>query len=102
MTEDEKEALNNLAKKKNFSGITLPSGNDGDLADPNAEPANQYFVPLIWATSLVSRARKENRIKDDFAAKTLTDVRIQQPVFVYIHRDPRRGFYTPSRIKMST
>lgn len=36
--------------------------------------ANKYFVPLIWAASIVSRARKEGRIKDDFAVKTLIDV----------------------------
>ena len=38
-------------------------------------PHNKYFVPLAWATSLVGRSRKENRIKDDFAVKTLIDVR---------------------------
>jgi hypothetical protein len=37
-------------------------------------PHNKYFIPLAWATSLVTRARKEARIKDDFAVKTLIDV----------------------------
>lgn len=36
--------------------------------------SNKYFVPLVWAASLVTRARKEGRIKDDFAVKTLIDV----------------------------
>lgn len=37
---------------------------------------NKYFVPLAWATSIVTRARKEGRIKDDFGVKTLNDVRL--------------------------
>ncbi len=35
---------------------------------------NKYWVPLVWSTSLVTRARRENKIKDDFAVKTLVDV----------------------------
>lgn len=35
---------------------------------------NKFFVPLIWASALVARARKEGRINDDFAVKTLIDV----------------------------
>ncbi len=37
-------------------------------------PHNKYFIPLAWATSLIKRARKEGKIKDDFAVKTLIDV----------------------------
>ncbi|KAI0240529.1 Bestrophin-2 [Lamellibrachia satsuma] len=36
-------------------------------------PHNKYFIPLVWATSLVARARKEGRIRDDFAVKTIID-----------------------------
>ncbi|XP_064628250.1 bestrophin-2-like isoform X2 [Lineus longissimus] len=36
-------------------------------------PHSKYFVPIVWATSLVSRARKEGLIKDDFAVKTIID-----------------------------
>jgi hypothetical protein len=39
-------------------------------------PYNRFFMPLVWATTLVTRARKEGRIKDDFAVKTLVDVSI--------------------------
>lgn len=35
---------------------------------------NKFYIPMIWATSLVVRARKENRIRDDFALKTMLDV----------------------------
>lgn len=30
-------------------------------------------MPLVWAGGVVTRAKKENRIKDDFALKTLID-----------------------------
>ena len=53
MLENEKEVLENMADK---------------------EKTNLYFVPLVWASSLVNRARKEGRIKDDFSVKTLIDV----------------------------
>lgn len=36
--------------------------------------SNKYFVPIVWATSLVSIARRDGRIKDDMAVKTLIDV----------------------------
>ncbi|KAB7502682.1 Bestrophin-3, partial [Armadillidium nasatum] len=34
---------------------------------------SKYWMPLVWAGTIVSRARKEGRIRDDFAVKTLTD-----------------------------
>lgn len=33
----------------------------------------KYWMPIIWAGSVVTRARAENRIRDDFAVKTLID-----------------------------
>jgi hypothetical protein len=33
----------------------------------------KYWLPLVWAGSIVTRARKENRIKDDFAMKALIE-----------------------------
>ncbi|KAK6628956.1 hypothetical protein RUM43_002773 [Polyplax serrata] len=36
-------------------------------------PHTKYWMPLVWAGGIVTRARKENRIKDDFALKTLID-----------------------------
>jgi len=44
------------------------------LENMPSEKTNLYFVPLVWASSLVNRARKEGRIKDDFSVKTLIDV----------------------------
>lgn len=32
-----------------------------------------FRLPLVWASSIVTRARKEGRIRDDFAVKTIID-----------------------------
>lgn len=32
---------------------------------------SKSFLPIVWAASIVTRARKEGRIRDDFAVKTL-------------------------------
>ncbi|KAL6438057.1 hypothetical protein ACFW04_004366 [Cataglyphis niger] len=34
---------------------------------------SKHWLPIVWATSIVTRARKEGRIRDDFAVKTLID-----------------------------
>ncbi|XP_065580879.1 bestrophin-4-like isoform X2 [Artemia franciscana] len=34
---------------------------------------NKFWMPIAWAGSIISRARKEGRIRDDFAVKTLLD-----------------------------
>ncbi|KAF2351968.1 Bestrophin/UPF0187 [Trinorchestia longiramus] len=33
----------------------------------------KYWMPLVWAGTIVARARKEGRIRDDFAVKSLID-----------------------------
>ena len=33
----------------------------------------KYWMPLVWAGSIVTRARKEGRVKDDFALKALVE-----------------------------
>lgn len=33
----------------------------------------KYWMPLVWAGTIVARARKEGRIRDDFAVKTILD-----------------------------
>lgn len=54
------------------TGFMLP--NEQKVIEGMTTTYNKYFVPLVWSASLVSRARKEGRIKDDFAVKTLIDV----------------------------
>ncbi|KAK7080996.1 hypothetical protein SK128_013260 [Halocaridina rubra] len=36
-------------------------------------PHPKYWMPLVWAGTIVTRARKEGRIRDDFAVKTIID-----------------------------
>ncbi|CAL4066733.1 unnamed protein product, partial [Meganyctiphanes norvegica] len=33
----------------------------------------KYWMPLVWAATIVQRARKEDRIKDDFAMRAILD-----------------------------
>jgi len=33
----------------------------------------KYWMPLVWASTIVKRARREGRIKDDFAMRTMMD-----------------------------
>ncbi|XP_074648496.1 bestrophin-2-like isoform X2 [Tubulanus polymorphus] len=53
------------------SGLLLPG--ELKIIQEIKTPHSKYFVPIVWATSLITRARKEGRIKDDFAVKTLVD-----------------------------
>ncbi|RZC38745.1 bestrophin-2 [Asbolus verrucosus] len=34
---------------------------------------SKHWLPLVWAASIITRARKEGRIRDDFAVKTILD-----------------------------
>ncbi|XP_059607650.1 bestrophin-4-like isoform X2 [Phlebotomus argentipes] len=34
---------------------------------------SKHWMPIVWAASIVTRARKEGRIRDDFAVKTVID-----------------------------
>lgn len=34
---------------------------------------SKHWMPIVWAASIITRARKEGRIRDDFAVKTLID-----------------------------
>jgi len=33
----------------------------------------KHWLPIVWASSIITRARKEGRIRDDFAVKTMLD-----------------------------
>lgn len=45
------------------------------IVDLNSKfPAHsKHWLPIVWAASIVTRARKEGRIRDDFAVKTIID-----------------------------
>lgn len=34
---------------------------------------SKHWLPIVWASSIITRARKEGRIRDDFAVKTIID-----------------------------
>lgn len=34
---------------------------------------SKHWLPIVWAASIVTRARREGRIRDDFAVKTIID-----------------------------
>ncbi|XP_055691996.1 bestrophin-2-like [Lutzomyia longipalpis] len=34
---------------------------------------SKHWMPIVWAASIVTRARKEGRIRDDFAVKSMID-----------------------------
>ncbi|XP_022906325.2 bestrophin-4-like isoform X2 [Onthophagus taurus] len=45
------------------------------ITDLNAKfpKYSKYWMPIVWAASIITRARKEGRIRDDFAVKTMLD-----------------------------
>ncbi|KAF4524693.1 hypothetical protein B566_EDAN014294, partial [Ephemera danica] len=34
---------------------------------------SKHWLPIVWAASIVTRARREGRVRDDFAVKTILD-----------------------------
>jgi bestrophin-3 len=58
---------------QHFVDAGLMMQNEKEILAKIQTPHNKFFIPLGWTTSLVNRARKEGRIKDDFAVKTLID-----------------------------
>ncbi|XP_064458230.1 bestrophin-4-like [Ornithodoros turicata] len=53
------------------AGLLL--GNERDIFDNLKSNHAPYWMPLVWASSIASRARKEGRIRDDFSLKTIVD-----------------------------
>jgi len=37
---------------------------------------NKYFVPFVWATTIVERARKEGKIKGEIAVQNVLNASI--------------------------
>lgn len=55
------------------AGLLL--GSEREVFEQLKTNHSTYWMPLVWASSVASRARKEGRIRDDFALKTIVDVR---------------------------
>lgn len=49
--------------------------NEQEIFDNIRTGSNKYYVPLVWATTLISRARKEDRIHTDYAKVYLLQVK---------------------------
>ncbi|ESO03061.1 hypothetical protein HELRODRAFT_80699 [Helobdella robusta] len=45
--------------------------NEKNILEKIPDKYGNFFIPLCWITTLVNRARRENRVKDDMALKTL-------------------------------
>ncbi|XP_017040127.1 bestrophin-2 isoform X3 [Drosophila ficusphila] len=68
--------------KKRFPGLSnlveagLLNENEKTIIDTmnKAFPRpSKHWLPIVWAASIITRARKEGRIRDDFAVKTIID-----------------------------
>ncbi|XP_016977558.1 bestrophin-2 isoform X4 [Drosophila rhopaloa] len=68
--------------KKRFPGLSnlVEAGLLNDNEKAIIETMNKAFprpskhwLPIVWAASIITRARKEGRIRDDFAVKTIID-----------------------------
>ena len=55
-------------------GLLLPS--EQTIIESMKSSENKYFVPFVWATTIVERARKEGKIKEDVAVQQVHDVSI--------------------------
>jgi len=48
--------------------------NEQDIFENVKTSANKYYIPLVWATTLITRARKEDRITSDHGKVLLVQV----------------------------
>ncbi|XP_023212454.1 bestrophin-2-like isoform X2 [Centruroides sculpturatus] len=53
------------------AGILL--ANEKKIIEQMKTHHSTYWMPLVWASSIAARARKEGRIRDDFALNTVVD-----------------------------
>ncbi|MCL4139714.1 UNVERIFIED_CONTAM: hypothetical protein GTU68_050806, partial [Idotea baltica] len=51
------------------------TGNEKKIFDDlhGKTPHPLYWMPLVWACSIIARSRREGRVRDDFAVKTIVD-----------------------------
>ena len=53
-------------------GLLLPS--EQIVIENMKSSENKYFVPFVWATTIVERARKEGKIKEEIAVQQVLSV----------------------------
>jgi len=56
-----------------YEGMMLP--NEQEIIENLHIHYNKYYVPFVWASTLVVQSRRQGLIKDDFAVQTILDVR---------------------------
>ncbi|KAK6629492.1 hypothetical protein RUM43_003309 [Polyplax serrata] len=76
----ESDILNTPEKKGSASGIMMDSEKKiFDLMDVENKVMSKYWLPLVWATNIITRARKESLISSDHLVQTilteLSDIR---------------------------
>lgn len=69
-----------LKEKKIVSGIMMESEKKiFDMMDAENKTMSKYWLPLVWATNIITRARKESVISSDHIVQTilmeLSDIR---------------------------
>jgi len=55
------------------AGMMLP--NEQEIIEKLHIHYNKYYVPFVWASTLVVKSRRQGLIRDDFAVQTILDVR---------------------------
>lgn len=53
-------------------GFMLP--NEQTIIDDLETQYNKFYVPFVWAATLIAQARREGRVSNDFSFQTLIDV----------------------------
>ena len=59
----------------NCAGLLLPS--EQLVIENMKSPENKYFVPFVWATTIVETARKEGKIKEEIAVQKVLNASIR-------------------------
>ncbi|XP_067946306.1 bestrophin-2a-like [Watersipora subatra] len=64
-------SISSIAKKRfptldHLVEIGMMTKNEQEIFESIKTTSNKYFIPIIWATTLITRARKEDRIRADY------------------------------------
>lgn len=73
-----------LHKTSSVFSQGMMTKNEQEIFEKLKTPSNKYFVPLVWATTLLSRAKKEDRIHTEYAKAEL--VRVSTVTLDHEHR----------------
>ena len=77
--------------------IGLMTKNEQEIFDNIKTTTNKYYVPLVWATTLISRARKEDRIRADY-----NKVHLLQVINIYLSWNSSISYYHCLFVKLKS